>query len=126
MKMEKKYCPSNGSEGDWFIGTYCMNCIHEKYSHTLNDDDKKCDLLSNSMLYNVTDEEFPSEWTYDENGKPICTSYSKFDWDRDEDDDRPDKPKPVEPDDPMQLVLPFFEEFIEENISEEQLIEITQ
>jgi len=78
------------------------------------------------MLYDVTDKEFPSEWTYDENGKPICTAHSKFDWDRDDEDDRPDKPKPVEPDDPMQLVLPFFEEFIEENISEEQLIEITQ
>jgi hypothetical protein len=27
------------------------------------------------MLYDVEDKEYPSEWTYDDNGYPMCTAF---------------------------------------------------
>jgi len=103
----KKYRPSNGTEGMGFIESFCENCIHEKFMHTNSDDDLKCEILSNSMLYDLSDPEYPSEWTYDALGKPCCTKYVNYNWDNDNDDDRfwiDPTPTPV-PDN--QLCFPF-------------------
>jgi len=80
--MSRKYMPSNGTEGGGFIEAFCWNCVHEKWIHTLRDGDKKCDILSRSMIYRIEDEEYPKEWTYDENGKPTCTAWKEWDWKR--------------------------------------------
>jgi hypothetical protein len=91
--MSRKYVPSNGTEGEgfieafcwrffhWrFIEAFCWNCANEKWIHTFKDGDKKCDILSRSMIYRVEDEEYPKEWIYDENGKPTCTAWKEWDW----------------------------------------------
>lgn len=101
----KKYQPSNGTEGEGFMENYCYNCIHERWVHRQDEDkeEDKCDILSRSMIHDVKDKEYPSEWTYDENNRPICTKFSKFDWGGD-DDRREPPPKPYEPP-PNQLML---------------------
>lgn len=114
---DKKYQPSNGTEGMWFCEKFCDQCVHEKYVHTLNENDNKCDIFSRSMVYDVQDPEYPTEWVYDENDKPTCTSWVKWDWDKDDDGNWNDPPQP-EPIDPNQLML-FSEwdeiEYVEES-----------
>lgn len=77
MNEIKKYQPSNGTEGDIFYETYCMNCKHCD-PHPLGD--KQCEILLLTMIHNVTDPEYPSEWTYDKAGNPICTKFDFWDW----------------------------------------------
>ena len=109
----KSYCPSNGSEGMWFTEKFCEQCIHEKFSHTQKHGDKQCEILNNSMLFDYKDERYPKEWTYDENNNPTCTSFSKWDWGSNNDEDGLNEPPDIEPIDPNQLCLPFITEEIE-------------
>lgn len=107
--MCRKYRPSNGTEGMSFIDTYCYNCIHGKYEHTADTNDKPCDILSRSFLFDLNDKEYPEEWQYDDSGNPICTEWRKWDWNKDDDGNWNDPP-PIW-DDPNQLCFPFvFEE----------------
>ena len=120
-ETKKLYRPSNGSEGDWFINKYCNNCIHGKYEHTGDIQDKPCDILSSSFCYGIEDEKYPKEWQYDENNKPCCTNYSKWDWNQDDDGNWNDPPI-TDPPDPNQMCLPFIIEEIEINTLQPQLV----
>lgn len=102
---DKKYQPSNGSEGDWFEDKFCMNCLH-----TNPDPCKKpqCEIWCRAVCWNVNDEHYPKEWIYDKNNKPTCTAWIKWDWCNDGDPNDPENPKAPVPDDPNQLVMPFI------------------
>lgn len=97
----KKYRPSNGTEGEYFMDKYCGHCIHD------NGDNKVCDIMMRSMCFDIEEKEYPEEWTYDENDKPTCTAWKKWDWGRD-DDGNWIEPVIPPPDDPNQLCLPFI------------------
>lgn len=103
----EKYRPSNGTEGEGFIDCHCRDCIHGKYEHTGDVKDKPCDILSRSLMYDLKDKEYPEEWTYDNQGKPTCTAWRKWDWGKD-DDGNWIEPPPPPVDDPNQLCLPFI------------------
>lgn len=103
----KKYRPSNGSEGDWFISTFCYNCIHGKYEHTGDTNDKPCEIISLSMCHTTDEKEYPEEWQYNDQGNPCCTAFIKWDWGMDDDGNWIDPP-PIYPEDPNQLCLPFI------------------
>lgn len=122
MEYPKKYCPSNGTEGEWFMSRFCEHCINEKFIHTQDFKDKQCKLLNNALLYDKNDKEFPEEWIYNSEGHPICAAHVKWDWDSD-DDDRNDKPLNVlpPPDDPNQLVLFTFDEQLDELLQPNQI-----
>ena len=93
----KKYKPSNGTEGEGFMGQYCYQCIHERWVHAMEEDieQDKCDILTRTMIHDINDPEYPSEWTYDDNGKATCTKWQKWDWG--DDDDRNEPPeKPIQ------------------------------
>jgi len=97
----KKYRPSNGTEGMIFMGKFCDHCIHD------NGDTKMCDIITLTMGLGVDEKDYPEEWTYDENDKPTCTKYKKWDWGKD-DDGNWIEPPPPPIDDPNQLVMPFI------------------
>lgn len=98
------YQPSNGTEGMGFIENWCSNCIHEKWMHTQDDDDAKCEVLTATFV----DDDF-SKWFYDDKGSPYCTCFKKWDWGFDDDNDGGfNEPPEIIPDDPNQLVLPFI------------------
>lgn len=102
MKKEK-YQPSNGSEGEWFTEKYCMNCIH---CDPDPEGAKQCEILCKTFVFSPADEEYPNEWTYNDEGKPVCTSWVKWDWGEDGDPDDPDNPnRPPDPPDPSQRDL---------------------
>ena len=85
----KKYQPSNGTEGMYFMDEFCMKCVH---CDPNPEGAKQCDILCRSMAYDVSDDEYPIEWTYDHNGNPTCTAHLKWDWSNDGDPDDPDNP----------------------------------
>lgn len=116
--MSKKYRPSNGSEGDHFISTFCMNCIHENPNPELK---PNCEILTFTMCYDVNEPEYPEEWIYNDQGKPVCSSFKKWDWGNDGDPNDPDNPKAPIPEDPNQLCIPFMIAEIEESIKQAAL-----
>lgn len=106
----QSFRPSNGTEGMMFMDAFCDNCLHEKWSHTHNDHDKKCPILSATMLYDKKEKGYPEEWVYNDEGWPVCTAWHKWDWGNDGDPDDPDNPnyRPPDLDNPNQLCLPFL------------------
>lgn len=65
----EKYRPSNGSEGESFMAQFCERCIHEDW------EEKNCPIIGLTMAYWEDEPEYPSEWTYDKEGKPTCTKF---------------------------------------------------
>lgn len=98
----RKYQPSNGTEGMFFVETYCMNCLH---CDPNPDGEKQCGILARTMAFDAKDDEYPEEWAYDDENKPTCTKHQKWDWGNDGDPDDPDNPKAPQPEDPNQLML---------------------
>jgi hypothetical protein len=115
----KVFMPSNGTEGMIFTDAFCDCCIHEKFSHTQNHADKKCDIMSRSIIYwyEPNNPEYPKEWRFNAEGWPVCEAWVKWDWGNDGDPDDPDNPNYRQPDDPNQLCLPFVLQDIERNVT---------
>lgn len=100
----ESWMPSNGTEGMEFHGSFCDNCIYERWIHHQDQDreEDKCEILSKSFIDPPVD-----EWQYDKEGYPHCTKWIQFDWSGNKDDpdsDDPDLPKPI-PVGPNQLSL---------------------
>lgn len=114
MSEKRKYCPSNGSDGDWFEDKFCMNCIH-----TNLDPAKKpqCQIWCAAVCHHVNEPGFPKEWIYDDNNQPTCTAWVKWDWGNDGDPNDPDNPNYRPPDDPNQLCMPFALEEMQRNVT---------
>lgn len=107
----KKYRPSNGTEGMIFTDHFCDRCMNQ---HTDPDHPKQCMILCRTMVYDVNDKDYPEEWTYDENDRPTCTAWKKWDWGRDDDGNWID-PIETPPDNPNQLLMPFIFDELEIN-----------
>mgnify|MGYP001571152655 FL=1 len=73
-KRKKKYCPSNGSEGEWFINKWCCNCKRDQ-KFLAGKSEKGCQILSDTFSYNVGDPGYPNQWIYDKDGQPCCTAF---------------------------------------------------
>lgn len=116
--MNRKYQPSNGTEGMIFCERFCDQCLNQ---HPDPNHERQCMILCRTMVYDTNDKEYPEEWIYDDSGKPTCTAFIKWDWDRD-DDGNWIEPIPVPPDDPNQLVMPFI--FEEMGIGEPEVIKL--
>jgi len=102
----KPYRPSNGTEGMIFMEHFCFECIHEKFSHTQNQADLKCEIMTNSMIYDLDESGYPKEWIRNEREEPLCTEWKHWDWGNDR--DGWNEPPPPEVYDPNQLVMPFI------------------
>jgi len=126
MSEVKKYRPSNGSEGDYFITSHCYNCIHGKYEHTGDTNDNPCDILTRSFMFDIDDKEYPEEWIENKDGSdPRCTAFKKWDWGRD-DDGNFKEPPPPPTDDPNQLCMPFIFDELEIKEPEVQVSDKTE
>lgn len=71
MAEARAYRPANGTEGDWFCSRWCDRCAR--------DSDDGCDILTATLLFQVTDPEYPSEWRTDEQTGPRCTAFTAVD-----------------------------------------------
>lgn len=66
---KEKYRPSNGSEGRYFMSIFCENCK--------KDENHDCPIIVESMVNDLEDPDYPSEWCYDDKGKPTCTAFEE-------------------------------------------------
>ena len=62
-----KWRPSNGTEGDIFMESWCAKCKRD-----INFD---CEIIAKTMVFSFDDERYPKEWQYGEDGQPKCTAY---------------------------------------------------
>jgi len=67
-KAGQPFQPSNGTEGEIFIVSWCGECEHD-----VNMD---CPIIAASMAYQPGDVGYPKEWIYGEDGQPKCTAHS--------------------------------------------------
>ena len=73
------YRPSNGTEGDAFISSWCGQCARDKsISEGIEldecDDNELCSIIADTMAYSIDDPEYPKEWII-KNGEPCCTAF---------------------------------------------------
>ena len=77
--MSKSYRPSNGSEGDIFDHYWCEGCARDAEFRSGPDVDPAlgCQILSNSLAYDIRDPEFPKAWIENDDGSnPRCTAFT--------------------------------------------------
>ena len=62
-----KWRPSNGTEGEIFIDSWCGECKRDK--------NQNCPILAATFAHAVTDEAYPKEWQYGDDGQPKCAAF---------------------------------------------------
>ena len=93
-RQGESYQPSNGTEGMWFCGEFCDQCIHHDPTYK---ETKTCDILPMTMVYSPGDPEYPKEWIYGPMDKPTCTKFVNWNWGDGNDDDDYNPPPPPAP-----------------------------
>lgn len=136
MKEEcnRRFMPTNGTDGEIFMSSFCFHCVHERWTHHHDEDreEDKCEILSNSMVSDRPcfdkDLKFDGwEWfdngnfdDYPKNYKWECRQYKPFNWGNDRDGwNEPPEPPPY---DPNQLILFSFDEKLDEIINQESKV----
>jgi hypothetical protein len=66
----KPYRPSDGFEGIDFNNLFCCHC---KKADAMG----MCDIICDTMIYELTDPEYPKEWVYRADGQPTCTAFEE-------------------------------------------------
>lgn len=69
--MAEHYRPSCGTEGMCFQEDWCGNCTKNRP----NAKDGGCKIIVATLIYDVEDADYPPEWRYDDDGRPICTAF---------------------------------------------------
>ena len=69
----KAYQPSNGQEGDIFMGRFCELCTKDNNSG--DSDAYGCGILFATLFLDTKDKDYPKEWIYDPEGHPTCTAF---------------------------------------------------
>ena len=76
---QKKYRPSNGTEGEMFMAEFCHRCVRDAAFRNDEKGAKGCEIIVKAMCFDVDDPQYPEEWTYDWNGEPTCTGFQEID-----------------------------------------------
>lgn len=67
----QKYRPSNAGEGEAFMSQFCHQCARDDGGIG----ERVCEIIGDTMAYDVTDTEYPSAWIVRGNGFPCCTAF---------------------------------------------------
>ena len=71
---DERYRPSCGTEGADFMDRWCVACAKDDMLR--GGESAKCQILSDTMLYEVDDPRYPAEWVRDaESGRTRCTAF---------------------------------------------------
>lgn len=76
----QKYRPSNGTEGECFIESWCGQCARDKAMRESADfddcdDNEVCEIIGRTFAHDIDDPEYPIEWQYGKDGQPRCTAF---------------------------------------------------
>lgn len=69
-----RYRPSCGSEGADFMDRWCGKCANDVTG-------SGCEIAARTMIFAVTDPEYPDEWREDGPSGPRCTAFASADGD---------------------------------------------
>lgn len=91
----RPYRPSNGSEGEAFMGTWCARCERDRARRDDPDADG-CDIIVMTMALGINDPAYPAEWIISpDHRRPICTAFTTD----------PGAPEPLDPNAVMRPLL---------------------
>jgi hypothetical protein len=76
----RKYRPSNGTEGEFFLETWCHHCARDKSMRegvdpSDCDDNEVCLIIGRTFVYDIDHAEYPIEWQFGKDGQPCCTAF---------------------------------------------------
>jgi hypothetical protein len=71
--MSKSYRPSNGTEGDAFMGRWCGSC-QRNAAYDDGCGGAGCEIAVRALAFNEDDPEYPAEWAM-RDGEPVCTAW---------------------------------------------------
>ena len=75
--MSRLYRPSNGTEGECFTSEWCERCSRDAAFRENPDSGDGCPIVASTMIYDITDDEYPIEWIEDDDGgNPRCTAFT--------------------------------------------------
>lgn len=72
--MSDSYKPSNGDDGEGFMGAFCDHCSRDRFTPETGNG-RSCAILLHALYLNSDDPHYPREWTYDATGRPTCTAF---------------------------------------------------
>lgn len=67
------YQPSNGFEGEIFMGRWCEACTKDNLDP--NTGEGGCPIIAYTMALDIDDPDYPREWRLDAEGAPTCTAF---------------------------------------------------
>jgi hypothetical protein len=75
----RPYRPGNGFEGSIFDDNWCSRCQHDA-AWREDPSEFACDILSRTLLYNIDNLEYPTEWVeddvpYSQDTQPRCAAF---------------------------------------------------
>jgi hypothetical protein len=76
-RLHKPYRPSNGTEGECFISSWCGTCERSGGPGKPDDVGEEltgCSITGRTMLYDIEDADYPAEWILVD-GNPRCTAW---------------------------------------------------
>lgn len=69
------YQPSNGDEGERFMGMWCAHCTKDDLD--VDTGEGGCPIIAYTMALDIGDPDYPKEWTYGPDGQPVCTAFDE-------------------------------------------------
>lgn len=66
------YRPASGSEGADFMARWCGRCAHDE-------DGSGCRIAADTMIFRVTDPQYPAAWRQDGPSGPRCSEFEALD-----------------------------------------------
>lgn len=75
----QKWRPSNGTEGEIFIESWCAKCKRDAAYQADPDHANSCPIVAHSLCFDISDPEYPTEWQYGADGQPKCTAFEHVD-----------------------------------------------
>lgn len=93
MAETERYRPSNGTEGEIFMGAFCNRC--QRDAGFRRGDEPACSIATMTLLFHRDDPAYPPEWVRDVNdiewpGTARCTAFEPMSDDGPIPDDRQD------------------------------------
>ncbi len=70
---ERPYRPSSGTEGIDFMDQWCDRCWRDAAFQSGEGD--SCPIAAASMVYDISDADYPREWIIGDDGRPCCTAF---------------------------------------------------
>lgn len=69
IDQTRKYRPSNGSEGEWFMSKFCERCVKDSEA-------RPCRIIGLTMSLDISHKDYPRAWVEDAETGPRCTEFS--------------------------------------------------